>query len=128
MATIHLKGKGLNDWIAYSMIQDKGPTAARRASCGPMLEAVRAIIAQRRAAVMEKLAATLTKEELALLTDLQTERDALAWALCEVLDGTKVHDLPAETGLGEYECARLYSIWQEAIPGWKANGFKEGGA
>lgn len=46
MPTIHLKGPGLNDYFAESLVRDKGPEAAREKTCGPMLEAVERVIAQ----------------------------------------------------------------------------------
>ena len=47
MATIHLKGPGLNNYFAEQLVRDEGPEAARKKTCGPMREAVERVIAQK---------------------------------------------------------------------------------
>lgn len=46
MATIKLKGPGLNDWFAEQLVKDHGPDAARSKCCGPALAAVERVIAR----------------------------------------------------------------------------------
>lgn len=46
MATIHLKGPGLNNWFAEQIVRNEGADAAREKTCGAMLEAVERVIAQ----------------------------------------------------------------------------------
>lgn len=53
MATIKLKGPGLNDFFAEEMVRLYGPEDAREKSCGPMLEAVERVIAKRTAQVLK---------------------------------------------------------------------------
>lgn len=39
----------------------------------------------------------------------------LAWALCNIMDGMKGHDIAGETGLPEEECKRIDEIRKEAL-------------
>lgn len=45
MATVHLKGRGLNDWIAEQLVRDHGPQEALVRTSGPMRKAVERVIA-----------------------------------------------------------------------------------
>jgi hypothetical protein len=46
MATLKLKGPGLNCWFAEQLVKDHGPDGARDRCSGPMLAAVEAVIAE----------------------------------------------------------------------------------
>lgn len=114
-SSVTLKGPGLNSFFAESMVRDNGPTKARAQSCGPMLEEVRKAIVMRRSAVLQQLE-TVTVGGVscrALIEDLERERDQLRWAFGQLMDGRKSHELRAETGLPEEECARLWAIREE---------------
>lgn len=54
MATIKLKGPGLNDWFAEQLVKDHGPDAARAKCCGPALASVERVIARMEAAEEER--------------------------------------------------------------------------
>ena len=54
MATIKLKGPGLNDWFAEQLVKDHGPDGARAKCCGPALEAVERVIARMEAEEQER--------------------------------------------------------------------------
>ena len=54
MATIKLKGPGLNDWFAEQLVKDHGPDGARAKCCGKALEAVERVIARMEAAEEER--------------------------------------------------------------------------
>lgn len=49
MATIHLKGPGLNDYFARELVRDLGAEGARKATCGAAREAVERVIGQKHA-------------------------------------------------------------------------------
>ena len=49
MATIKLKGPGLNDWFAEQLVKDHGADGARAKCCGPALAAVERVIARKAA-------------------------------------------------------------------------------
>lgn len=44
MATMKLKGPGLNDWFAEQIVKEHGADEARARTCGPMREAVERVI------------------------------------------------------------------------------------
>ena len=46
MATIKIKGRGLNDLFAERLVEDYGPDVARDKCCGEMLKAVERVIAR----------------------------------------------------------------------------------
>jgi len=54
MATIKLKGPGLNDWFADQLVKDHGPEGARAKCCGPALAAVERVISRMEAAEEER--------------------------------------------------------------------------
>ena len=54
MATIKLKGPGLNDWFAEQLVKDHGQEGARAKCCGPALAAVERVIARMGAAEKER--------------------------------------------------------------------------
>lgn len=39
----------------------------------------------------------------------------LVWALVNVLNGVKEHELRDMTGMGQFECKRLWSIYERAL-------------
>jgi len=43
--TITIKGPACNNWFASQLVKDKGADAALSGTCGPMHEAVKAVIA-----------------------------------------------------------------------------------
>lgn len=54
MATIKLKGPGLNDWFAEQLVKDHGPEVARSKCCGPALASVERVIALMESAEKER--------------------------------------------------------------------------
>lgn len=46
MATINLKGPGLNDWFAEQIVRDRGAEGARKGTTGKMRDAVERVIAK----------------------------------------------------------------------------------
>lgn len=52
------------------------------------------------------------------LLRLERERNALVWALCNVLDGTAPHDYPAEFGISSAESDVLAEIHRRAHARW----------
>lgn len=54
MATLKLKGPGLNDWFAKQIVKEHGADEARKRTCGPMLEAVERVIKRFEAEAREK--------------------------------------------------------------------------
>ncbi|HWK70000.1 MAG TPA: hypothetical protein VNS29_04080 [Burkholderiaceae bacterium] len=47
MATVHLKGPGLNDWFAEQIVKDHGAEEALNRTCGPARQAVLRVIESR---------------------------------------------------------------------------------
>lgn len=62
MATIKLKGPGLNDWFAEQLVKDHGPEAARSKCSGPALAAVERVIARMEAEEHERAFAHAERE------------------------------------------------------------------
>jgi hypothetical protein len=56
MATVKLKGPGLNCWFAEMLVKDHGPEGARERCTGPMLKAVEAVIAEQQRTVSQEAA------------------------------------------------------------------------
>ena len=62
MATIKLKGPGLNDWFAEQLVKDHGPDIARSKCCGPALAAVERVIARMESEEQERAFAHAERE------------------------------------------------------------------
>ena len=124
MSTLHLKGPGLNNFFAESMVKDKGPLQALQKSAGPMREAVRDIIERMLDEVVSSTPGEGTLERQRLIAEcievLRHERRAFLWALTQFMDGMKRHEVAEETGIPPEDAEVLFQWWLE----YKKEGLK----